>query len=221
MGFESSRRRRSRNSSSSGNRGPATSPRAGISAGSPAPAHPSITDAGRQASTWLLLVDLAQATRRPVASVHRRRRRRARARPVRARLHTHPVWRTVCGQRRQGGGDGEPCCSGSRFQCADRVEGTGRAFAQSRDDPSSRLHRPGFAPIVGADAIARWLDGHSAALRRRTRPPKPRSPGTSATATGRSRSQRRRRGGRLRPTVEPRRVGPVVADGRRRAAARP
>lgn len=41
--------------------------------------------------------------------------------------------------------------------------GAERAFA-SRITPSSRLHRPGYVPIVGADAIATWLNEHASAL---------------------------------------------------------
>ncbi len=39
-------------------------------------------------------------------------------------------------------------------------QGAARAFA-SRLTPASRLHRPGFVPIVGTDAIAAWLTGHA------------------------------------------------------------
>ncbi len=42
-------------------------------------------------------------------------------------------------------------------------QGAARAFA-SRMTPASRLHRPGFAPIVGTDAIATWLNEHASAL---------------------------------------------------------
>ena len=41
--------------------------------------------------------------------------------------------------------------------------GAVRAFA-GRITPSSRLHRPGYAPIAGADAIAMWLNEHASAL---------------------------------------------------------
>jgi ketosteroid isomerase-like protein len=40
------------------------------------------------------------------------------------------------------------------------VQGPGRAFA-GRVTPSSRLHRPGYVPIVGTDAIATWLTEHA------------------------------------------------------------
>jgi ketosteroid isomerase-like protein len=39
-------------------------------------------------------------------------------------------------------------------------QGAARAFA-SRVTAASRLHRPGFVPIVGTDAIARWLNEHA------------------------------------------------------------
>jgi ketosteroid isomerase-like protein len=42
------------------------------------------------------------------------------------------------------------------------AQGTGRAFA-SRAFASSRLHRPGFTPIVGAEAITVWLNEHASA----------------------------------------------------------
>lgn len=42
------------------------------------------------------------------------------------------------------------------------AQGASRAFA-SRLAPSSRLHRPGSTPIVGAEAIAVWLSGHASA----------------------------------------------------------
>jgi ketosteroid isomerase-like protein len=41
--------------------------------------------------------------------------------------------------------------------------GASRAFA-ARITPSSRLHRPGYAPLVGADPIATWLNEHASAL---------------------------------------------------------
>ncbi len=42
------------------------------------------------------------------------------------------------------------------------AQGASRAFA-SRVTPSSRLHRPGSTPIVGAKAIAAWLNAHASA----------------------------------------------------------
>jgi ketosteroid isomerase-like protein len=39
-------------------------------------------------------------------------------------------------------------------------QGAARAFA-SRLTPASRIHRPGFVPIVGAAAIATWLEAHA------------------------------------------------------------
>jgi ketosteroid isomerase-like protein len=41
------------------------------------------------------------------------------------------------------------------------TDGAARAFG-NRVAASSRLHRPGFTPIVGADAIAAWLSDHAA-----------------------------------------------------------
>jgi ketosteroid isomerase-like protein len=58
--------------------------------------------------------------------------------------------------------------AGQRLVEADRdlntqvAQGAARAFA-SRVTPASRLHRPGFVPIVGADAIATWLEAHASA----------------------------------------------------------
>ena len=97
-------------------------------------------------------------------------------------------------------------------------QGAARAFA-SRLTPASRLHRPGFVPIVGTDAIATWLNEHA-------------STATAKDGAAESRGRRRLRiqlrhlrdhgadaaVGRLRPPLEPRRVRPLVADGRRRAA---
>jgi ketosteroid isomerase-like protein len=40
------------------------------------------------------------------------------------------------------------------------AQGSGRAFA-SRVSASSRLHRPGSTPIVGAEAITTWLNEHA------------------------------------------------------------
>ena len=48
------------------------------------------------------------------------------------------------------------------FNARIAADGPVRAFA-NRVTTSSRLHRPGFIPIVGADAIAAWLAEHAAA----------------------------------------------------------
>jgi ketosteroid isomerase-like protein len=37
------------------------------------------------------------------------------------------------------------------------------AAVAGRVTPASRLHRPGYAPLTGADAISKWLDEHASA----------------------------------------------------------
>lgn len=67
---------------------------------------------------------------------------------------------------KEGGKDGKEA-AGKSLAEADRdlntqiaAQGAGRAFA-SRVTPSSRLHRPGFTPIVGVEAITTWLTEHA------------------------------------------------------------
>jgi ketosteroid isomerase-like protein len=67
--------------------------------------------------------------------------------------------------RRKGGEEG----AGKSLAEADRDlnnqigQGAARAFA-GRLTPASRLHRPGFAPMVGTDAIATWLNQHASTV---------------------------------------------------------
>jgi len=67
---------------------------------------------------------------------------------------------------RYAGTDGKEA-AGKSLAAADRdlnariaAQGAGRAFASALA-PASRLHRPGFTPIVGPDAIATWLNVHA------------------------------------------------------------
>lgn len=41
-------------------------------------------------------------------------------------------------------------------------QGAGLAF-QSPVTPASRLHRPGYLPIIGTDAIVKWIGEHATA----------------------------------------------------------
>jgi len=67
---------------------------------------------------------------------------------------------------RYAGKDGKEA-AGKNLAEADRdlnaqiaAQGAGRAFA-SRVSDSSRLHRPGFTPVVGTEAITTWLNEHA------------------------------------------------------------
>ena len=73
------------------------------------------------------------------------------------------------GERYAGKGDKkeEKEAAGKNLAEADRdlnaqvsAQGAGRAFA-SRVSAASRLHRPGFTPIVGTEAITTWLNEHA------------------------------------------------------------
>lgn len=73
------------------------------------------------------------------------------------------------GERYAGKGDKkeEKEAAGKNLAEADRdlnaqiaAQGAGRAFA-SRVSPSSRIHRPGFTPVVGTEAIMTWLNAHA------------------------------------------------------------
>ena len=118
----------------------------------------------------------------------------------------------------QGGGGEEPGRGGSRSERTDGGAGSRRAFA-SRVTPASRLHRPGF------DADRRHRRDRRVAERARVGS---RCQGRRCRSGGRGRLRLhlwhlRDQGadaaiGRLPPPLEPRRLRPLVADGRRRAA---
>ena len=64
-------------------------------------------------------------------------------------------------------GKDDKASAGKSLATADRElntqmasQGPAKAFA-ARVAPASRLHRPGFVPVVGSDAIAAWLDAHA------------------------------------------------------------
>ena len=79
-----------------------------------------------------------------------------------------PGFTQIAFGKRYTGNDGKEA-AGKSLAEADRefnariaAEGSARAFG-NRVTTSSRLHRPGFIPPVGADAIAAWLTKHAAA----------------------------------------------------------
>ena len=98
------------------------------------------------------------------------------------------------------------------------AQGASRAFA-SRVTPSSRLHRPGSTPIVGAEAIAVWLNVHASAAAARDGVAEAAAAGDFGYTYGTFEIKTPKPlVGRLPPALEPRRGRPLVADGRCRAA---
>ncbi len=143
---------------------------------------------GAEARPWLLSLDLAEATKRHVARIHRRRRRCARTGLLRTRLHADAVRRSIrCANRwgsGQGSGGEEPGRSGSRSE---------RADGGARSKPGVRQPRHAIVspPSAGVHADCRRRSHRRVAERARV----------GWRGQGRRRRSRRRGRFRISPTA--------------------